>query len=494
MLDEGVLIEVPQSMKPFILFFCCITYNHLTKHIFLRIFRAVQTSNNDRTIVSSSRYWHRGMSEKALQNMTGSHKKIRQRVARVDNQAALENAPSPCVKILPYGRQVIDDEDIAAVIEVLRSDWLTTGPMVREFEMQFAQTVGAKYAVACSSGTAALHLAAMALHLGPGDQVIVPTMTFLATANAARYVGADVVFCDVDPATGLMTAETFDLALKSAPRAKAVIPVHLAGQCADMVTIQALAHQHGLAVIEDACHALGGFQDCKRISSPVGSCTMSDMSVFSLHPVKIITTGEGGAITTNNERLFERLCNLRVHGITKIPSDLTSKSLAFDAAGEPNPWYYEMRELGYNYRISDINCALGITQLAKLAGFVERRREIVALYDDFLKPLAPLVMPLGRTTTSAPAWHLYIVRIDFKAVKISRAEVMRAMSETGVGTQVHYIPVHHQPYYKALYGYKHFPGAERYYDHCLSIPLYPTMTDEDVMVVVQALQTVLGEK
>jgi UDP-4-amino-4,6-dideoxy-N-acetyl-beta-L-altrosamine transaminase len=385
---------------------------------------------------------------------------------------------------LPYGRQSIDDEDIAAVVAALRSDYLTTGPRVGEFEADFARMAGAAHAVSCSSGTAALHLAALALSLEPGDVVIVPSLTFLASANMARYVGADVQFADVDPDTGLMTPETLRSAIAAAgERAKAVVPVHLNGQCCDMASIGTIAREHGLAVVEDACHALGG-----RF---VGACHHSDMTAFSFHPVKTIAAGEGGLVTTNYAWLAERLSRLRNHGMTREPGRFVLREQAFDAGGSPNPWYYEMLEVGFNYRLSDIHAALARSQLAKLDRFMVARRALVTRYDAAISALRPAVQPLVRVPQQDPAWHLYVVLIDFDAIGMDRAAVMRHLREQGIGTQVHYLPVHRQPYYRERYGELAMPGADAYYARALSLPLYAGMHETDVDRVVGALRTVV---
>jgi UDP-4-amino-4,6-dideoxy-N-acetyl-beta-L-altrosamine transaminase len=385
---------------------------------------------------------------------------------------------------LPYGRQSIDDEDIAAVVAAVRSDYLTTGPRVGEFEADFARMAGAAHAVSCSSGTAALHLAALALSLEPGDVVIVPSLTFLASANMARYVGADVQFADVDPDTGLMTPETLRSAIAAAGgRAKAVVPVHLNGQCCDMASIGTIAREHGLAVVEDACHALGG-----RF---VGACHHSDMTAFSFHPVKTIAAGEGGLVTTNYAWLAERLSRLRNHGMTREPGRFVLREQAFDAGGSPNPWYYEMLEVGFNYRLSDIHAALARSQLAKLDRFMVARRALVTRYDAAISALRPAVQPLVRVPQQDPAWHLYVVLIDFDAIGMDRAAVMRHLREQGIGTQVHYLPVHRQPYYRERYGELAMPGADAYYARALSLPLYAGMHETDVDRVVGALRTVV---
>ena len=390
---------------------------------------------------------------------------------------------------LPYGRHCIDSEDIAAVVEVLRGDWLTTGPKVAAFEEAFAGCVGARFAVACSSGTAGLHLAMLARGLGEGDVVIVPSMTFLATANAVRYVGAEVVFADVDADTGLLDEPGLAAAVtRGGSTAKAVVPVHMNGQSVDMAMVAAVARDRGLAVIEDACHAIGAvarYGDDHDV--PVGACRHSDMAVFSLHPVKLVAMGEGGVVTTNDEHLYERVRRLRNHGIERDPARLANRALGFGDRGAVNPWYYEMSEPGFNYRASDIHCALGLSQLGKLDRFLARRRALAALYDRALAPLAPLVWPVPRVANCGSGWHLYVVLIEFDAVGVDRATLMHDLRARGIGTQVHYIPVHYQPYYRQRYGNTSLPGADSYYARCLSLPLFPAMRDEDVDRVVDSL-------
>lgn len=396
----------------------------------------------------------------------------------------------PGDNILPYGRQVVDDDDVAAVEAVLRGDFLTTGPVVEAFETALSKRVEATHAVACSSGTAALHLAAMALQLGVGDTVIVPTLTFLATANAARYVGAEVAFADVDAESGLMTPETFasarDRVEAEGRKVSAIFPVHLNGQCVDMKSLRAAAPD--LGIVEDACHVLGGTYG----NASAGSCQFSDMAVFSFHPVKAVAMGEGGAITTNELAYCERLCRGRNHGIERSSDSFESESLGFDDSGMPNPWYYEMPNLGFNYRASDIHCALGLSQIAKLDRFLAAREARVARYDAQLTGLAPLVRPVGRVAGGHPAWHLYAVRIDFAAAGLQRSTLMKALRDRGIGTQVHYLPVHLQPYYRKRYGDQVLPGAQAYYESILSLPLFSTMTDADVDRVINALGDVLS--
>ncbi|MBF0125523.1 MAG: UDP-4-amino-4,6-dideoxy-N-acetyl-beta-L-altrosamine transaminase, partial [Magnetococcales bacterium] len=379
---------------------------------------------------------------------------------------------------------------------VLRGDYLTTGPTVAQFEQALNQVTSARHAVSCSSGTAALHLGAMVLNLGPGDGVVVPAITFLASANAARYVGAEVVFADVDSRTGLMGAEQLLEALRRAAAmgitVKAVVPVHLNGQCVNMAEVAALAHQYGLAVVEDGCHALGAHYAVQEQFYPVGCCQHSDLVAFSFHPVKTVAMGEGGAVTTNRPDLYQRLLRLRNHGMTQQASEMQQPELAFDTTAQSNPWYYEMAEPGYNYRASDIHCALGLSQLGKLARFVARRQQLVDRYDALLAPLAPIVRPLARQPNCRPAWHLYVVQIDFATLLaergLDRAELMRRLRSRGIGTQVHYLPVAWQPYYRRRYGVIPLPGAQRYYEQVLSLPLFPTLTNDDVDRVVATLR------
>lgn len=395
---------------------------------------------------------------------------------------------------LPYGKQLIEDDDVAAVAAVLRGDFLTTGPTVAAFEEAFAVRVGARHAISCANGTAALHLTALALGLGPGDASIVPAITFLATANAARYVGAEVVFADVDPSTALMTEATFaDALVRAGATARAAYPVHMNGQTADMAAIARRARARGLAVVEDACHALGGaYRDGHDAIAQVGACRHSDMAIFSFHPVKIIACGEGGMVTTNDDTLAVALRRYRNHGMVREPSGLEDKHQGFGPDGRPNPWYYEMPEPGFNYRLSDIHAALGLSQLKKLDRFATRRLELVAAYDRALSPYAPVLRPLGRTGHDQPGWHLYVVLIDFERAGTDRGACMRALSASGIGTQVHYLPLHHQPYYRRRYGAVSLSGAERYYAQALSLPLSAQMTDNDVKRVTVALTAALG--
>ena len=382
--------------------------------------------------------------------------------------------------MLAYGRQTIEEDDIAAVAEALRDDFLTTGPRVEGFESAFARTVGARHAIACANGTAALHLAMLALEVQPGEAIIVPSITFLATANCARFVGAEVVFADVDPDSGLMTPDTLREAMSrlQGRRLRAVLPVHLRGDVAELPALQAIAAEAGAVLVEDAPHALGSAMTFDGRRERVGDCAHSAMATFSFHPVKTIATGEGGMVTTNDDRLAERLRTLRTHGMVRPQGG--------------DPWWYEMPEVGFNYRLPDILCALGLSQLSKLPRFALRRRALAALYAERLAPLAPFVRAAARPAWSEPVLHLMVALIDFEAAGRSRRQVVEALRTKGVGTQVHYIPVHTQPYYQNRYGRLDLPGAQAWYERCLSLPLFPGMADDDVDLVAGSLATALG--
>jgi len=395
---------------------------------------------------------------------------------------------------LPYGRQQIDAEDERLVLEALRSDFLTTGPMVQRIERRFTEITGAQRAVVCANGTAGLHLAALALNWGPGDAVIVPTLTFLSTANCVTYVGAEPIFADVDPQTGLMRPEDLDAALFRArgKRIRAVIPVHLGGQCCDMQALSDICRARKLDLVEDACHAVGGtIVDADGKQVPVGACDRSTAAVFSFHPVKTATMGEGGIVTTNDARLADAMAEFRNHGMIRDPDRWRAREQGF-TDGAPNPWYYEMHAPGFNYRATDLQCALGISQLAKLSRFVARRAELVARYDRALALLAPIVRPTVRMSGQKPGWHLYVVLIDFASAGTTRAKVMRSLAASGIGTQVHYLPVHLQPYYRSKNPDLELPGACAYYARCLSLPLHAGLGDGDVDLVVAALAAALG--
>lgn len=390
---------------------------------------------------------------------------------------------------VPYGKQYIDDADVEAVVDALRHDYLTTGPAVGAFETAFAGAVGAREAVACNTGTAALHLAAIGLNLGPGDCVVVPAVTFLATANAPRATGAEIVFADVDPVTGLMRAQDLDDAIARAPKPpKAVFPVHLGGPCCDLAALSGVARRHGIDIVEDACHALGTSGSAEGRTFQIGDCRWSRMATFSTHPVKMLTTGEGGVVTTNDVGLAHRLRKMRNHGMTRDAADFVVPAQAFDDSDAPLRWYYEMNELGYNYRLTDIQCALGLSQLRKLDRFAARRRELVARYVRLLGEAAiPGVSAVRGDESLEIGWHLFRVSIDFASAGINRNVLMKRLADRGIGSQVHYIPLYRQPYYARRYGEMRLPGAERYYERTLSLPLYFGMSDADVGRVVTAL-------
>lgn len=389
--------------------------------------------------------------------------------------------------MLPYGRQTITEEDIAAVAAVLRSDYLTQGPLVEEFERRFAARVGARHAVAVCNATAALHLAMRVADVGPGDRVVTTPLTFLASANAAAYVGATPDFSDIDG--NCLTLDPVALAATWREDTRAIVPVDFAGQAADLPALSRVAHDRGAVVIADASHAAGGaFYDEQNVRCSIGGNRWADATVFSFHPVKTMTTGEGGMLVTDRADWAARARRLRSHGIERDPARFESSDLATD----PGPWLYEMQELGYNYRITDIQCALGLSQLGRLDDALARRREIVAAYNSAFAGLEWMSPPRMRRPADAAltSWHLYVARVDFAALGRTRAEVMTELRAAGVGTQVHYIPVHLQPWYRRTYGYGpgKCPIAESVYPRLLSLPLYPAMTDSDVARVVAAVR------
>ena len=385
--------------------------------------------------------------------------------------------------MIPYGRQSITEQDIAAVTAVLNSDFLTQGPAVPAFEAAVRDRVGATHAIAVNSATSALHIACLALGVGPGDRVWTSAVTFVASANCALYCGANVNFVDIDPVTyNMSTARLRDkLVQAQAGRTlpKVVIPVHLAGQSCDMAAIAALADEFGFAVIEDASHAIGADHEGR----PVGDCRYSAATVFSFHPVKIITTAEGGLVTTNDSALAQRLELLRSHGITRDPTLMRS---------EPDgPWYYEQVDLGFNYRMTDLQAALGVSQMTRLDAFVAERRRLAARYDKLLVDL-PLTLPRQDPAT-ASSWHLYVVRIDAARVPWTHREVFDRLRARGIGVNLHYMPVYLQPYYRDLgFAPGHCPEAEAYYASAISIPLYADLTDVGQDCVVAALREALA--
>jgi len=384
------------------------------------------------------------------------------------------------MRVLGYGRQSIDDTDVDAVVSVLRSDFLTQGPAVERFEAALAERVDARHAVAVSSGTAGLHIACLAAGLVPGDRGLTAAITFAASANCLLYAGADAGFVDIEPDTLNMAPAALGKTLASSPQIKAIIPVHLAGLAHASAEIRTLAK--GRIVIEDAAHAIGGGYACGK---PVGCGAYADMCVFSFHPVKTITTGEGGAIVTNDDELARRLRALRSHGIERDATRFVGNDMRED--GRVKPWLYEQQMLGFNYRMTDIQAALGLSQLGKLDRFLTRRRTIARRYDEAFGKLPhvqlPQSSPADRTRSGH---HLYIALFDFAAMGTTRSVFMNRLRERGVGTQVHYIPVYRQPLYVKRYGLSPaaFPAAESYYSRCLSLPFYPGLTDEDVEHVV----------
>ena len=380
-----------------------------------------------------------------------------------------------------YGHQHITEKDIQAVERVLHSDWLTQGPAIEAFEKKVANYCGAKYAVAVTNATSALHIACKAAGLGEDDVLWTSPITFTASANCGRYCGADVDFVDIDDKTYNMSVAELQHKLETAvKKPKVVIPVHLAGQSCDMEAIKALADEYGFKIIEDASHATGA--DYKN--TKVGSCCYSDMTVFSFHPVKIVTTGEGGIVLTNNKELYEKLKLYRSHGITR-DSDLMTQ----EADG---PWYYQQIELGFKYRMTDMQAALGCSQMDSLDEFVARRRYLVKRYNEKLKNL-PLRTPYQDEATN-PSWHIYIIRVDFTKVKLSKKEIFARMRDRGIVLNLHYIPVHTQPYYQKL-GFQKgdFPVSEKYYEEAITLPLYYDLTDEQQNEVIEALKEVLAE-
>jgi UDP-4-amino-4,6-dideoxy-N-acetyl-beta-L-altrosamine transaminase len=394
---------------------------------------------------------------------------------------------------LPYGHQSVAEDDIAAVAEVLRGDWLTGGPAVAAFEHDVAALVDAPHAVACSSGTAALHIAALALGIQPGDRVVVPAVTFLASANAFRFEGAEIVFADIDPVTGLMTAETLSRVIdgRTGKAVRAIVPVHLGGRCFDPAAIADIAETCGAAVVEDACHALGTRYLANGAPAVVGACRHADMAVFSFHPVKTATMGEGGVVTTRDDAVAKKLRLVRNHGMSRDPADFQNAALALDADGAPNPWYYEADCIAPNYRASDIHCALGRSQLRRMPEFTARRAALAARYASHLAGMAPLLRPVDDVPGCTPVLHLYAVHVDFAGLGVDRAAFMRALAQRGVGSQVHYMPLHMQPYYRRLNPALSLPGAEAYYASTLSIPLFPAMTDGEQDRVIAALGDII---
>jgi UDP-4-amino-4,6-dideoxy-N-acetyl-beta-L-altrosamine transaminase len=378
--------------------------------------------------------------------------------------------------MINYGKQSINEDDINAVIDVLKSGWLTQGPKVEEFEGALAKYCGSKYAVAVCNGTAALHLANLAIGTDTTTNVITTPITFSATANSVIYAGGHPVFGDIRDGSFNLDPEKVKELVEGETCFKGIIPVHMGGVVCDIVTLKVIADENNLWIIEDACHALGGkWIDKKGHTQKVGNCSYSDMTIFSFHPVKQITMGEGGAITTNNKDIYEKLLTLRTHGITK-----DTKLLKENHGG----WYYEMQELGFNYRLTDIQAALGIEQLKKNDEWIKRRRNLVTQYDDAFTQIEQLTPQHHLDINGGYSYHLYIIQCE------KRSELYQYLKDNGINTQVHYIPVHLQPYYKEKYGYRtgDFPVAEKYYDRALSLPLYPTLTDSEQGKVISLVK------
>lgn len=385
-------------------------------------------------------------------------------------------------QFIPYGCQDISQADIDAVVEVLRSDWITQGPALERFEQLVADCCGAKYAVAVSSATAALHIACLAAGLDPGDILWTSPNTFVASANCGRYCGAEVDFVDTDPKTYNLSPDTLEKKLAEAQAQgklpKVVIPVHLAGQSCEMETIARLAQEYGFRVIEDASHGIGGQYKGK----PVGCCQYSDMAVFSFHPVKIITTGEGGMVLTNQEALYQRLIRLRTHGITRDPELMTEMS--------HGGWYYQQLELGFNYRMTDIQAALGASQMQRLDKFVKQRQFLAERYDRLLQDL-PLTLPWQHPDTKS-SWHLYVIRLKLDKISKTHRQVFEELRRAKIGVNLHYIPVHTQPYYQQLgFKYGDFPQSEQYYQEAISIPLYYGLKECNQERVVNTIREAL---
>lgn len=396
------------------------------------------------------------------------------------------------MSIIPYGKQVIDESDINAVVESLKSDYLTTGPKVQEFEDKLSKYTNSKYVVVVSNATAGLHLASLCL-LEKGDKVLTTPNSFLATSNSILYVGAIPIFVDIKD-DGNIDLDLCEEYLKKDSSIKAIYVVHFSGKMLNQDKLKYLKEKYNIKILEDCAHSIGSeFIDSNNNIIKSASSTYSDCSILSFHPVKQLTTGEGGAITTNDKNLYEKLLKLRSHGMTRNSNDFVNLDLAFDSKNELNSWYYEMQDLGFNYRLTDIQSALGISQLNKLASFIEKRREIVRKYDLSFKNLK-FIKPL-YTYTKESSYHLYVLQIDFDKLNIIRNRFMKKMLENDIGSQVHYIPINKQPYYKSLgYGSENTPVMDNYYSKCLSIPLYPSLTDDEINKVISVVRNIKNEK
>lgn len=388
-------------------------------------------------------------------------------------------------RFLPYSRQFISKGDIEKVVSVLKSDFITQGPEIINFEKNFAKYVGAKYAVACATGTAALHISCLALGINNKSKVLTSAVTFVASANCAEFIGANIDFVDIDKKTHCISVEDLERKLRTNKKIDLVIVVHLAGHSSNMKKINELKKNYKFSLIEDSCHALGG----RYNKSKVGSCHYSDISTFSFHPVKPITTGEGGMITTNNKKIYDKLILFRTHGIHKNPKNFTNPDFGFDKNKEPNRWYYEMSDLGYNYRLTDIQAALGNSQLKRIDKITKRRNEVANFYKQELKNISCVTLPVSSKKIYH-AYHLFTILFDFKKLKISKNSFMKKLAENGIGSQVLYIPVFLQPYYKKKYNFKikNFPNAMNYYERALSIPIFFDITKNELKKVVSIIK------
>ena len=391
-------------------------------------------------------------------------------------------------RFLPYGTQYLDRSDRNEILKVLNSKFITQGPEIKKFEDKFSKYVGSKYAIACASGTAALHLSCLALGINSNSKIITSAITFVASANCAEYLGANVDFVDIDEKTFCISVSQLEKKLKK-KKIDLVIAVHLSGHSSDMAKIYKLKKKYNFQIIEDACHALGG----KFNNFKVGSCKYSDISTFSFHPVKPITTAEGGMITTNNKKIYQKLLLYRTHGIHNNPSRFKNKNLAFDDNNQPNRWYYEMDVLGFNYRMTDLQAALGKSQLKKINLFTKKRNQIANIYNKNLESIKNLKIPF-KSKKVLHTYHLYTIMVNFKKINLSKNKFMKFLFNNGIGSQVLYIPVFLQPYYKRKYNYKpnKFPISMRYYEQALSIPIFYNLTKKEQNFIVRKIKDILS--
>lgn len=392
------------------------------------------------------------------------------------------------LRFLPYSRQYIDQSDINSVIKVLKSDFITQGPQITKFEDNFAKKVGAKYAVACATGTAALHISCLALGITKKSNVLTSSITFVASANCSEFIGSNVDFVDIEKNSPCMSVNSLEQKLKN-KKIDLVIPVHMSGQSCDMKKIYQLKKKYKFKIIEDSCHALGG----KYYNYNVGSCKFSDICTFSFHPVKPITTGEGGMITTNSKKIYEKLLLYRTHGIHKNHNHFVNETLAYDKNGKKNRWYYEMSHLGYNYRITDIQASLGSSQLKKLETATKKRQQIAKMYIKYFKNTPNLmIQPIPNNIYHA--YHLFTILINFNKINMSKTELMEKLQSKNIGSQVLYIPVFLQPYYQKKYNFKkkEFPNSMNYYEKCLSIPIFYDLKLKEVKFVANEIKKIIS--